>query len=167
MTHPSNKHVKLNNTSQVKQSVVVYADGSCSTINRVGGWAAVMVNNNQIIARLQGSELETTSCRMEAQAVLSACAWATETQSLLIYTDSVYVASGFNKWINNWELKNWRTSSGQQVLNQEYWKRLLLVKKLDRVIIKWVAGAKAGYWHHQAHCLANYARKSLAELNKP
>lgn len=45
---------------------------------------------------------------------------------LVIYTDSDYVAAAFTQgWIEQWVVKDWKTSTGKDVANREEWENLL------------------------------------------
>lgn len=45
--------------------------------------------------------------------------------SLVIATDSEYVANGATQWIQAWLRNGWKTSAGATVKNQDLWKCLL------------------------------------------
>ena len=47
---------------------------------------------------------------------------------LMIYTDSEYVAAAFTQgWIEQWVVKDWKTSAGKDVANREEWENLFKV----------------------------------------
>lgn len=75
-----------------------------------------------------GEEFSQTSDRAELRAVIGALRfrhWVGEGfKSLVIATDSEYVAEGANCWVKNWLRNNWRTNYGP-VKNKDLWQALL------------------------------------------
>lgn len=58
-----------------------------------------------------------------------------------LYSDSKYLTDAFNqKWIDSWQKKNWKTSSGSAVKNRELWERLLRAMEPHSVLFHWVKG---------------------------
>ena len=58
-----------------------------------------------------------------------------------LYSDSKYLTDAFNqKWIDSWQTKNWKTSSGSAVKNRELWERLLRAMEPHSVSFRWVKG---------------------------
>lgn len=41
-----------------------------------------------------------------------------------IYTESEYVAAGFEKWLKQWKTNNWQTKAGKEVSNRIEWMEL-------------------------------------------
>ncbi|MFC2103959.1 ribonuclease H [Bacteroidota bacterium] len=76
------------------KTIEVYTDGSCNPKYQIGGWAALILFNDEKIV-LQGYETETTHNRMELIAVIKAIEHLlehfSEYISINIYTDSQYV----------------------------------------------------------------------------
>lgn len=46
---------------------------------------------------------------------------------LVIYTDSVYLASGIEKWLDGWQKNDWKSAKGKKVANAEEWKELAIL----------------------------------------
>ncbi len=78
----------------MKQAVInIFTDGSCHTQLNIGGWAAILLFENEKII-LKGKEINTTHNRMELLAVIKAIDHACEKHknpSITIHTDSQYV----------------------------------------------------------------------------
>ena len=55
--------------------------------------------------------------------------------SIILTTDSQYVRKGITEWMKGWKRKNWKTSAGQPVKNQDLWQ--LLDKESQRHDIDW------------------------------
>ena len=83
-----------------------YTDGAFSSKTEMGGWAAVCVEDGNVIDTQSGYEPYSTNNRMELTAFLSALENAdtieTGNTKVTIYTDSAYIANCFNQ---NWYVK--------------------------------------------------------------
>jgi ribonuclease HI len=76
-----------------KKIINIFTDGSCHPQLNIGGWAAILLFENEKII-LKGKEINTTHNRMELLAVIRAIEFAHEKHkniSLVIHTDSQYV----------------------------------------------------------------------------
>jgi ribonuclease HI len=52
-----------------------------------------------------------------------------KTKNVELRLDSEYVIKGATIWSKSWEKNNWKKSDKKPVLNQEYWKEILLLLK--------------------------------------
>lgn len=147
-----------------------YTDGSCSTKTEMGGWAAVCIEDEQLIDTQQGYEPYTTNNRMELMAILSALesidTIETRHIEVTIYCDSAYVVNCLNnRWYNNWLTNGWKTSDKQDVKNKDLWSRLIslyikLNARIQLKIIK-IEGHKGNKWNEYVDLLAKKQRKIL------
>lgn len=106
---------------------VMYTDGACSGNPGPGGWGAIAHLSNGQIHEIGGAEKATTNNRMEIQAAIEILQWfadSPQTKAPVLYTDSKYVQDGITKWIKGWKKKNWKTTAGKPVLNQDLWRQL-------------------------------------------
>jgi ribonuclease HI len=119
-------------------SIVIYTDGACSGNPGPGGWAAIVIFPDGIIAKesvvpgfdevveLGGSEYSTTNNRMEMLAAVRALKFIEDSHVHTdIYTDSVYVIRGITQWAFGWKRKGWKTAEGKDVLNKDLWQSLM------------------------------------------
>ena len=120
-----------------------YTDGAFSSKTEMGGWAAVCVEDGNVIDTQSGYEPYSTNNRMELTAFLSALENAdtieTGNTKVTIYTDSAYIANCFNQnWYVKWMSNGWRTSDKQDVKNQDLWRRIvaLYIKLKDKHSLK-------------------------------
>lgn len=138
----------------------VYTDGSClgngdkSPGSRSGGWACVHET-----FKICGGETDTTNNRMELTAVIRALE---KNPNVTIVTDSKYVKDGIETWIHGWKQRDWKTSSGGDVKNQDLW------KKLDKLVTfatqwEWV---KAHNGDRLNECADSLARKCAILINE-
>jgi ribonuclease HI len=105
----------------------IYTDGACSGNPGPGGWGVVAYVDNGNVHELGGREPKTTNNRMELQGAIAALQllWdIQQTTPVTLYTDSQYVKNGITKWITGWKKKNWKTSTGKEVVNIDLWKQL-------------------------------------------
>jgi ribonuclease HI len=119
------------------RKILVYADGACTNNgqpNPRGGWAVVYSPANAASGRLEdkgpfGHDSVATSNRAElraAIAVLRLCDWRGEGfGTIVIATDSSYVADGATGWAKGWVRNGWKTRTGGDVKNKDLWELLL------------------------------------------
>ena len=126
--------------------IKIYTDGACVGNPGPGGWAAVVLLENEK-KELFGGERLTTNNRMELMAAIKGleyCAKQEKKQPSLkhvkIFTDSSYVKEGITVWINTWEKNNWKTSDKKNVKNIDLWKRLKELVKSNQVEWSWIKG---------------------------
>ena len=124
----------------------IYTDGACIGNPGPGGWAAIILANNQK-KELFGGEKLTTNNRMELTAAIKALEYFSKEdkklpslKNLKIYTDSNYVKEGITVWINSWEKNNWKTSDKKNVKNIDLWKRLKELTKSNQIEWNWIKG---------------------------
>ena len=126
--------------------IKIYTDGACVGNPGPGGWAAIVLLENEK-KELFGGEKLTTNNRMELMAAIKSleyCAKQEEKRPTLkhikIFTDSTYVKEGITVWISNWEKNNWKTADKKNVKNIDLWKRLKELVKSIQVEWNWVKG---------------------------
>jgi len=131
----------------------VFTDGSASPNPGPGGWGAVYVVGDEIVAEAYGHAEHTTNNRMELTAVIAALDLVPEGTPMTIYSDSNLVVRTINEWAAGWEKRGWRRKTGK-VENVD------LVKKAyygwrPELTLEWIRG-HAGYrWNEYADELAN------------
>jgi len=126
--------------------IKIYTDGACIGNPGPGGWAAIILKENEK-KELFGGEKLTTNNRMELTAAIKALEYCNNQdqkqrslKNLKIFTDSTYVKEGITVWINNWEKNNWKTSSKKNVKNIDLWKRLKELTQSTQVEWIWIKG---------------------------
>ena len=84
---------------------------------------------------------KTTNNRMELMAAIIGLEALRKPCRVDLYSDSKYLTDAFNqKWIDSWQKKNWKTSSGSAVNNRELWERLLRAMEPHSVSFHWLKG---------------------------
>ncbi len=118
------------------KKVDLYTDGACSGNPGMGGYGIVLCYNEHK-KEFSGYCESTTNNRMELTAIIEGLKKIKEPCEVTIYTDSAYVCNAFTeKWIENWQLNNWRTSNKKDVLNKDLWIQLL--NELSKHSVSWV-----------------------------
>ena len=91
----------------------VFTDGAAEPNPGAGGWGAVYVANDQVVAERWGNEPHTTNNRMELSALISGCALVPEGTKAVLYTDSQLCVSTINEWAKGWEARGWKRKGGE------------------------------------------------------
>ena len=141
----------------------IYTDGSCMGNPGPGGWAAIVLKDEDK-KELFGGEKLTTNNRMELTAAINALKYCSSEDSnqlslkqINIYTDSNYVKDGINIWINTWEKNNWKTADKKNVKNVDLWKKLRELTKFQKIEWHWVKGHSGDPMNDLADKLAKAA----------
>ena len=143
--------------------IKIYTDGACKGNPGVGGWGALLIQNEQSIEIFDG-ELETTNNRMELMAVIEALNHAASmNDDVQIYTDSSYVQKGIQEWIHNWKKNGWRSSNKKPVKNQDLWQELDTLNSSLKVEWFWVKGHAGHPGNERADFLANEGVKKIQQ----
>ena len=118
------------------KEVVIYTDGACSGNPGPGGWGAILIYKDKKL-ELSGYEARTTNNRMELLAPIQALSRLREPCAVKVYSDSAYLVNAFNqRWLDNWQKRNWLKSDKKPVENQDLWKRLLEYTGIHKV--EWI-----------------------------
>ncbi len=142
------------------KTVEIFTDGACSGNPGPGGWGAILRYGEHEL-ELSGGEPMTTNNRMELSALIAALGKLKEKCSLVIYTDSKYLADAFNQgWIWNWIKKGWKKADKSPVLNVELWQELLRLLDGHKYEFIWVKGHAGHPENERCDALATaYAAK--------
>jgi len=138
----------------------VFTDGSSVPNPGPGGWGAVYVVDDEIIAENHGRDPDTTNNRMELKALLEALDLVPQGTAATVYSDSNLAVRTINEWAAGWKERGWKRKSGP-VENLDLVKRVYAGYKarpeLNLVWIKAHAGFK---WNEYADALAMRWRDS-------
>ena len=148
----------------------IYVDGSSKGNPGVGGWAVVVMNEDEtaISAQFFGTENNVTNNRMELKALLYALEYADENpdETFIIYSDSSYVVNSCNEWMRSWAANNWLNSKKQVVENVDYMKAIwfYLSKDFFNADIQKCKGHNGELGNELADALAQGNNKKYKEL---
>jgi len=140
----------------MNQDVIVFTDGSCLGNPGKGGWAILIIEDNNT-KEFFGSEKTTTNNRMELTAAINAVKKTKSKKKVKIVTDSKYVKNGIETWINNWKKNNWKTSNKQNVKNKDLWIELDTLIQKRNIDWSWVKGHANSLYNERVDLLAKNA----------
>ena len=143
--------------------IKIYTDGACIGNPGPGGWAAIIILENEK-KELFGGEKLTTNNRMELTAAIKGLEYCDlqekkqlSLKEIKIYTDSSYLKEGITNWISNWEKNNWKTSDKKNVKNVDLWKKLKDLSKSKQIEWQWIKGHSGNPMNDLADKLAKEA----------
>ena len=150
---------KVLRTILFKMKYKIYTDGACSGNPGPGGWAAIILVNNEIKEMFFGSEKNTTNNQMELLAPIKVIQKFKKKSEISIFTDSTYVRDGITIWIKQWEKNGWKTASKKPVKNKELWKKLKNLSSKHSIKWIWVKGHAQDKYNNLVDELAQGAIK--------
>jgi ribonuclease HI len=129
-------------------SIKIYTDGS--HISGDGAWGYIIIDEDKDgkikeIFRESKAERETTNNKMELIAAINGIEKTISMKNLdlkdiTVYSDSMYLISGMNRWLKNWKKEGWKTKFGKPVKNKELWVKLNILNQENKIIWMWVKG---------------------------
>jgi len=155
MLRCKNRSEELSNPTSSKE-VTIYTDGACSGNPGIGGWSCVLIANGKE-KEIFGAEKDTTNNRMELTAIINGLKALKGSQRVNLYSDSAYSLNAFLEgWIYNWQMNDWKTSSGP-VKNADLWKELIDLTKKHQVSFIKVKGHADNKYNNKCDALAKQA----------
>jgi len=135
-------------------SLNIYTDGSCLGNPGAGGYAYVVIIDDNIIQEKSGGLVQTTNNRMELTAANESIDFVSQNFSEIkvkILTDSKYVKNGAETWMKQWKSDNWTKKKGE-IKNLDLWKKLdsLMSQSAKLKIViswEWVEGHSGDKWN--------------------
>ena len=144
-----------------KMKYKIYTDGACSGNPGPGGWAVIILANNEIKEMFSGSEKNTTNNQMELLAPIKAIQKFKKKSEISVFTDSTYVKDGMTTWIKQWEKNGWKTASKKPVKNKDLWKKLKNLSSKHSIKWIWVKGHAQDKYNNLVDELAQGAIKKI------
>lgn len=147
------------------KEVTLYTDGACSGNPGAGGYCAILIYKG-IEKVISGAEELTTNNRMELIAVIKGLEGLKEKCIVKVYSDSQYVCDAFNKkWIEDWVINGWRTSSKKEVKNIELWQKLLELSTVHQLEFIKVKGHSDNEYNNRCDKIAVQEYAKLQKLS--
>jgi ribonuclease HI len=133
----------------------VFTDGSCDPNPGAGGWAAVWVEDDQILEVRDGIDPDTTNNRMELTALIAGLRMLPEDRTVSLYSDSQLCVKTVNEWAPGWEKRGWRRKGGP-IANLELVQELFaLAGERPRASIRWIKAHDGSRWNEYADAVAS------------
>jgi ribonuclease HI len=143
------------------QKVTAYTDGACKGNPGPGGWAFVIVNDqNQIAVKRNGFKSETTNNEMELTAIhlllhFLKSNYITE-RDIVIYSDSTYAIKCITEWGPKWTFNDWIKKANSHLINR-CMELLCHLKKFNSIRFEYVKGHSGNQGNELVDKLANEA----------
>ncbi|MFT3805367.1 ribonuclease HI [Arenimonas sp.] len=144
------------------KQVEIHTDGACLGNPGPGGWGALL-RYGKTEREISGGEAHTTNNRMELMAAIMALEALKSACRVVLHTDSKYVQQGIGEWLPNWLRRNWKTSGGDPVKNQDLWMRLHAAAARHQVDWRWVKGHAGHADNERVDALARQAAEAMRE----
>ena len=143
--------------------VQIYTDGSArGNPDGPGGYGTVLhytdAKGELHVREYSQGYVRTTNNRMELMAAIVGLEALNRPCEVELYSDSHYLVNAFNqRWIENWQKKNWKRGKNEPVKNVDLWKRLLAAKAPHNVKFIWVRGHNGHPQNERCDALATAA----------
>ena len=143
--------------------VQIYTAGSArGNPDGPGGYGTVLhytdVKGELHVREYSQGYVRTTNNRMELMAAIVGLEALNRPCEVELYSDSQYLVNAFNqRWIENWQKKNWKRGKNEPVKNVDLWKRLLAAKAPHNVKFIWVRGHNGHPQNERCDALATAA----------
>jgi ribonuclease HI len=138
----------------------VFTDGAAHPNPGPGGWGAVYVVDNQIIAQSHGSEPLTTNNRMELTALIAGYQLVPPGQAAVVMTDSQLCVDTINTWAASWEKNGWKRKGGE-IKNLDLVQELYrLARARPQIELRWIKSHNGYRWNEYADALATAYRRA-------
>lgn len=140
----------------------VFTDGSAIPNPGPGGWGAVWVVDDEVVAQDHGHDPDTTNNRMELVAIIRGIGLVPEGTAAVVHSDSRLAVDTLTSWAAGWERRGWTRKSGPIAnldLVKEAW---ALVQERPEIELRWVKAHAGNRWNEYADALATaWARAEL------
>lgn len=144
-------------------------------LRKEGGWAYILLKENEISQKQSGGCPQTTNNEMELYAIYASFKNFNETchsnDLVEICSDSGYSIDIFTKWIKGWQKNGWRKSDGKAIKNsnliQAIWEVMSEIENKDcEIKFKKVKGHSHDRLNQQADDLAVKAKINAKKTQK-
>lgn len=147
--------------------ITIYTDGSYVDKYKIGGWAAIVVEDDKETVSTGGvfhskeNAENITAQRMEVQAVLEGLFTLSRPSEVNIITDSSYVCDTISK---GWLLK-WIEEGDYTKKHFDLWRMIYNLMKIHKVTIERVKAHNGHYYNERCDTLAKNSAQN--QINTP
>ena len=136
----------------------IFTDGSAVPNPGPGGWGAVYVVDDEVVAEAYGYGGETTNNRMELMGLIKAVDLVPVGTEVTVYSDSNLAVRTINEWAQGWERRGWKRKTGP-VENLDLVKQAYTAfRERPELSLKWIRAHVGFRWNEYADELANRGR---------
>ena len=141
--------------------MTIYTDGGAKPNPGKGGYGVVLRCRNKR-KELSGAYRATTNNRMEITAAIHGLEALTRPATVVLYTDSRYLANAITKgWAYRWRRNGWMRNKEAPARNADLWAKLLHLCDQHDVTFRWVRGHHECQENNRCDTLAANARGKL------
>jgi ribonuclease HI len=142
------------------EKVKIYTDGACFNNPGPGGWAAVLIYNQEQ-REINGAVHNTTNQQMELLAAIKGLEELKDRVDVVIYSDSAYLVNAFQQgWLDGWKRRSWTKSSGS-LSNKFLWIWLDDLRQEYNIEFVKVKGHSGDKWNERCDDLAKEAATKI------
>ncbi len=135
--------------------IQIYTDGACIKNPGRGGWAAILLFDDNR-KELSGGHSATTNNRMELTAAIEALASLESPTEVEVYSDSKYLVQGMTEWMANWKRRGWQRHK-RTLKNLDLWLQLDKLDSIHKVTWRWIKGHAGNEMNEAVDKLASQA----------
>ena len=119
--------------------IQIFTDGGFSIPKNKGGWAFIVVKDDDIVFEDFGTETNSTSNRMELTAFLRALEYVKhiDNDNVELFADSKYTVNGYNSWLNGWRKNDYKKSDKKDIKNKDLWVKIDKLR-FPNLTVNWV-----------------------------
>ncbi|UOF94281.1 MAG: ribonuclease HI [Bacteroides sp.] len=147
--------------------IKIYTDGSSKGNPGPGGYAAIIIYNDNTFKEISQGFRSTTNNRMELLAIITALKYINkkkgfQDENIVIYSDSQYVINPIKKgWILKWEKNNFKN-----IKNVDLWTEIIFLCKNINFDILWIKGHSNNIYNDRCDFLAkNIIKKNNLDID--
>lgn len=122
------------------KQVNIYVQTSFRRPRKGNGWIGYVLETqgrNGPVTLTNFIQLEdATRHQAELLSVSKALERMVKPSEIAIFTDSLYVASGLNSWVEQWQQNGWKNARGEPVAYQSEWQQLLELAKPHKITVE-------------------------------
>ena len=130
----------------MSNSIIIFTDGSFVKHSNQCGYGVLFPNKEYNDISRAFTHKPLTNQRAELYAIYKGIKTVYNddpTKNIILYTDSEYSIKSLTVWIHDWKKKNWKTSAGKTVMNQD------IIKKIDDIMTNYKG--KIEFIHVRSH----------------
>ena len=133
----------------------LFTDGASHGNPGPGGWGAVYVRDDAVLAECYGRSPDTTNNRMELRALLAAFEMIGPEDDVTIWSDSQLCVNTINQWAAGWKRRGWKRKGGA-IKNLDLVRPLYeLSRTRPRAKLTWIKAHAGLRWNEYADTLAD------------
>lgn len=151
----------------IAETVDIFTDGSFDARSRSGSWAFIVLESGQLIHSNTGHGPGSTNNSFELLGALHALSWVDASIPSLVvnlWTDSIHVVEGCNRWRAIWRNNGWKRinpdhrARRRAIPDASSWKSLdALLDRNPNVKVAWCKGHSGIEGNDRADMLARAA----------